>query len=128
MQLVRLVIGGILLWYGSLYLVYTIAINELILNAVALEFVLSIDDIIFACFAPTRMRALIKSAKHLRVRAACKTEGGLDFRSVASFLVCLAFVLVVYFTELVPMKHRLEKAQHAMCGGDLCENSIASMA
>ena len=95
------------------------------LHAVALEFVLSIDDIIFACFAPTRMRALIKSAKHLRVRG-CKTEGGLDFRSVASFLVCLAFVLVVYFTELVPMKHRLEKAQHAMCGRDLCGNSIAS--
>ena len=41
-------------------------------------------------------------------------------------IVCLAFVLVVYFTELVPMKHRLEKAQHAMCGRDLCGNSIAS--
>ena len=107
-QLVRLVIGGILLWYGSLYLVYTIAINELILNAVALEFVLSIDDIIFACFAPTRMRALIKSAKHLRVRAACKTEGGLDFRSVASFLVCLAFVLVVGHCPRLPRSQLLD--------------------
>ena len=36
-----------------------------------------------------------------------------------SFLVCLCLVLVLYFTQLVPQKSRLEKAQHAMCGGDL---------
>lgn len=64
------------------------------------------------------MRALIRNARPLRVRGVCK-KGGLDFRSVASFLICLAFVLVIYFTELEPQKHRLEKAQHAMCGGNL---------
>ena len=50
---------SILLWFGSLYLIHTIEINELILNAVALEFVLRIDDILFVCFVPTRIRALI---------------------------------------------------------------------
>ena len=34
-------------------------------------------------------------------------------------MVCLCLVLVLYFTELVPQKHILEQAQHAMCGGDL---------
>ena len=50
-QLLRIVIGAILLWYGSLYLIHTIEINELILNAVALEFVLRIDDILVAAGA-----------------------------------------------------------------------------
>ena len=118
-QLLRLVIGAVLLWFGSLYLIHTIEINELILNAVALEFVLRIDDILFVCFVPTRVRALIKQGKPLSAPSVLKTRDGLDIRSVLSFLVCLCLVLVLYFTELVPQKHILEQAQHAMCGGDL---------
>ena len=118
-QLLRLVIGAVLLWFGSLYLIHTIEINELILNAVALEFVLRIDDILFVCFVPTRVRALIKHGKPLSAPSVFKTKDGLDIRSVLSFLVCLCLVLVLYFTELVPQKHILEQAQHAMCGGDL---------
>jgi len=41
-----------LLYYGSLFLIYTVELPELILNAVALEFVLNIDEILFLVLAP----------------------------------------------------------------------------
>ena len=71
------------------------------------------------CFVPTRIRALVKHGKPLSAPSVLKTKDGLDIRSVLSFLVCLCLVLVLYFTQLVPQKSRLEQAQHAMCGGDL---------
>ena len=54
----------------------------MILNAVALEFVLRIDDILFVCFVPTRVRALIKHAKPLAAPSSFQTKDGLDIRSV----------------------------------------------
>ena len=75
---------------GCCFLFWTqigvIEIGELILNAVALEFVLRIDDILFVCFVPTRIRALIKHGKPLNAPSILKTKDGLDIRSVLSFL------------------------------------------
>ena len=59
------------------------------------------------------------SGRRLITEKIDKQKDGLDIRSVLSFLVCLCLVLVLYFTQLVPQKSRLEQAQHAMCGGDL---------
>ena len=61
----RIALGVVLILFGSIYLVHTIEIDELILNAVALEFVLRVDELIYACFAPQRIKALIR---HVRCR------------------------------------------------------------
>ena len=50
MSLVRIVMAGFLTYQGTQYLVYTIAIEELLLNAVALEFVISLDDVVITEF------------------------------------------------------------------------------
>ena len=53
-QLVRLGIDLWLLWYGIFYLVYTISVSDLLLNAVALEIVLGVDELIFEALLPAR--------------------------------------------------------------------------
>ena len=59
MQLVRLCICCVLAWYGGLYLVHTPGIGDLILNAVALEIVLQIDELIFAALGSWRLKRLV---------------------------------------------------------------------
>ena len=50
--LIRFGVAMALLYYGSLFLIFTVELPELILNAVALEFVLNIDEILFLVLAP----------------------------------------------------------------------------
>ena len=59
LQLVRLCICCVLAWYGALYLVHTPGIGDLILNAVALEIVLQIDELIFAALGSWRLKRLV---------------------------------------------------------------------
>ena len=56
MSLVRIVIAGFLTYQGTQYLVYTIAIEELLLNAVALEFVITLDELIYESLAPAHTK------------------------------------------------------------------------
>mmetsp|Transcript_866 Transcript_866/g.2638 ORF Transcript_866/g.2638 Transcript_866/m.2638 type:complete len:847 (-) Transcript_866:23-2563(-) len=117
-QLIRLVIGAILIWNGSLYLAHTIDVGELILNAIALEFVLRVDELIYACFAPMRIRMLVKHCKAMsapRFRAC----SGVDVRSILAFIACFGLALGIYLGPVLEQEKILEKAQHAMCGGDL---------
>ena len=59
LQVVRLCICCVLAWYGALYLVHTPGIGDLILNAVALEIVLQIDELIFAALGSWRLKRLV---------------------------------------------------------------------
>ena len=59
MSAIRLCVAGFLTYQGTQYLVYTIAVEELLLNAVALEFVLSLDEMLFEVFSPTHLLALV---------------------------------------------------------------------
>ena len=81
--------------------------------------VLRIDELIFACFAPVRISMLVERVRPLRAPSALPTWRGLDFRSVASFVFCVTFASLVYWFFVLRQINILEKAQHAMCGGDL---------
>eukprot|EP00937_MAST-01D_sp_MAST-1D-sp2_P005633 g5633.t1 len=64
----RVGLAVFLLIYGSLFLVYTIPLQDLLLNAVALEFVIMVDEVIFETLAPARVCRLVRDAAPLRVR------------------------------------------------------------
>ena len=51
--------------YGSVYLARTVDVGELLLNAVTLEFVMGIDELLFESLAPKRARAIIKKLRPL---------------------------------------------------------------
>ena len=52
---------------GVRFLVSTISLQDVLLNTVALEFVLSIDDVIFATFAPRPLAHALEDAGELKV-------------------------------------------------------------
>ena len=80
---------------------------------------LRVDELIFDCFAPVRVKVLVREARPLDAPPLIKSRGGLDFRSLASFIVCLGLCLFFFFGALSSNIQNYERAQHAMCGGDL---------
>ena len=57
----RALIAVFLLWYGLIYLAGTINIDDLLLNAVALEFVKNVDELLFEALVPRRMAAMVSN-------------------------------------------------------------------
>ena len=48
---------------GTQFLVYTIDMGDLLLNAVALEFVISTDELLFESLAPVRTKRILENIK-----------------------------------------------------------------
>ena len=59
----RLITAGFMFYQGTQFLVYTIDIGDLLLNAVALEFVISTDELIFTCLGPSTAKRVIRRTK-----------------------------------------------------------------
>ena len=117
---VRFAVSAVILFYGCRWLCYTVSLSDLLLNAVALEFVISVDDLIFEALAPKAAKARVERLRPLRRTAARASRGvgGVDGET----LVTNAFVatLVAYFValELGPQTRILKHARDAICGGD----------
>ena len=115
----RLGVCVMLTIHGSWFLVHTISISDLLLNAVALEFVLNLDELIFEALAPSRVLRLVDGAKPLRVPRACERHWrGFDLRAALT-LVAVGGVLCIFILGgLLPNVDTLIAASDALCGGD----------
>ena len=112
----RFAIAAFLIIYGSLFLAYTISIADLVLNAVALEFILNIDELIYSTLAPIRTKTIIPriapfSLTHFQY-------GGMDSRSVLTVVLIIASLSSVLVSVVQPQLSNLRNAKAAICGGD----------
>ncbi len=96
----------------------TIDIRELLLNAVALEFVINIDELVYAALAPGRLKQVLDKLQPLVVPS-WRERCGLDLYSttVSCLLVCT--VLLFSTVQLDPLTDHLTKADDALCAGQL---------
>lgn len=117
LQLCRLVITGVLLVAGSIFLINTVSVGDLLLNSVMLECVLQIDELIFEALAPLLLRRRLSVLEPLRLPLA-KVWRGLD---------CQAALAVLFVTTGLAMSMWglggqiaiLEEARDMLCAGDL---------
>lgn len=95
--LVRILYACSLGYVGTRFLVYTRSLEDLILNAVALEFILNIDELIYAALAPARTKCLIALTKPIsfKGRSALKVGGLGTYAMVTFTCVIIAFSIVV---------------------------------
>ena len=137
----RTLIAVFLLWLGLIYLSGTINIDDLILNAVALEFIKNVDELLFEALVPRRMAAMVSnmaiqiyvSAHHTllpnelrRDRVGLsfvtpETRRGLSI-SVQSFYAMFrvayiaAILAAAWFYYLEPVAQSTQNAYDAVCG------------
>ena len=109
---------------GTTFLVYTVNVTELILNAVALGIILDIDDLLFDALATTPGRHLVHQLDPLFMPGMPRIRGA-DAKSVFMSIFIPALTLFVYYSMLDPFVTTLTGVKTAMCGGN--QNFVWSM-
>lgn len=115
-QLARLAIACALCYGGSFFIAHTIALGNLILNCVALEFVVEIDDILYEAFAPQRLTETFQKAKTLQLPST-KKLWGLDPGPVLKLCATVVMIGVMAATSMKTQSQDLKDAGDAVCGG-----------
>ncbi|CAK9100246.1 Protein NLRC3 [Durusdinium trenchii] len=112
----RAVVAGALLISGTIWLGNTTSITELMLNAVALEAVLHIDEFICRALVPTNMQQKIKRLPPMQVRRSRRWP---SVENVILACMLAAALLVPWMTVLVPLRETMLSVKREMCGGDI---------
>eukprot|EP00930_Biecheleria_cincta_P010607 TRINITY_DN11281_c0_g1_i1.p1 TRINITY_DN11281_c0_g1~~TRINITY_DN11281_c0_g1_i1.p1 ORF type:complete len:657 (+),score=87.22 TRINITY_DN11281_c0_g1_i1:23-1972(+) len=102
---------------GTLFLAYTVNVQDLLLNAVALDIILNIDAIMFEVMAVHRAKYWVSEVKPVSLPS-LPSWRGIDTKSCSTFVALPLLLAVVYSVLLVPMVNDLEEAVHIICGGD----------
>lgn len=122
-QLVRFTIAVLLLIGGLIFLVNATSITDLLLNTVALEFILSVDEMAFATFAPAKLVQLLADTHPLHARemnlSSLRSTLSLDLGSTASGGSVLLLLLVLVPLVIRPRITQLQEASDALCAGEL---------
>ncbi|CAJ1371006.1 unnamed protein product [Effrenium voratum] len=114
--LYRLFAAVLLIYVGTVFLVYTVSVTDLILNAVALGIILEIDDLIFDALATTPGRHLVHHLEPLPMPSFPRWRGA-DVKSLSMSLLIPGLVCLVYFTMLALMVENLREVAEQLCGG-----------
>lgn len=115
--IIRAVLIVILFMYGTLFLAYTISLNDLVLNTVALEFIINVDEVIFAALSPAQVRRVLSSTAPLKLPAR-KQWSGMDMQAISLLTFVVGVLSLVVGVTLMPQYERLSDAADAICGGD----------
>ena len=102
---------------GTTFLVYTVSVTELILNAVALGIILDIDDLLFDALATTPGRHLVHQLDPLPMPSMPRIRGA-DAKSVFMSVFIPGLTILVYYFMLEPFVGTLTQVKTAMCGGN----------
>lgn len=112
----RLAIAALMLYYGSLYIIYTSSVENLLLNAVALEIVISVDEIVFEALSPRQVKKMVSNANGLPLSSVRLQSCDVG----AACTLAVAASLLAYFTAnyIIPQQNEFLAAKDAICAGD----------
>ena len=111
---VRVAIASVLLFGGILWLARTTSIEELMLNAVALNSILDVDEFLFAGMAPIKIQHAIQHLTPIRIGyGRCRSQ----LESFVHFSALLTLILSSYFLLLVPLSDAMLAVKTELCGG-----------
>eukprot|EP00439_Symbiodinium_sp_Y106_P059862 s624_g8.t1 len=111
---VRVAIASVLLFGGILWLARTTSIEELMLNAVALNSILDVDEFLFAGMAPIKIQHAIQNVTPIRIRYSRFRS---QLESLVHFSALLTLILLSYFLLLVPLSDAMLAVKSELCGG-----------
>lgn len=109
----RAIIASILLVAGISWLARTTSITELMLNAVALNGIMDVDELLFAGFTPVSVQRQIRKLKPIRMRYGPWRS---QIESFLLFLLLGATMLVPYLVFLEPLGSGMVTIKWEMCG------------
>lgn len=115
--LARFGLGLCMLFAGLQFLIYTTALEDLVLNTVALECVLGIDELLFATLAPVSMHNLIVSLEAIPLPPVSHWKG-FDLHAGLGSLCITVTIAAAVPIWLFPEVDNLQRARAALCKGN----------
>ena len=112
--IIRAGIASVLLVAGILWLARTTSIEELMLNAVALNAILDVDEFLFEGMTPIKLQHAIRSLEPISVSY---THRRSQTESMVHFLAVLVTVLASYLLLLAPLSETMMTVKRELCDG-----------
>ena len=116
-QSIRLGIAGLMLYYGALYIIHTPSVPDLLLNAVALEIIISIDEIVYEALVPRRYKRFVSNMAGLPLAPVRWKD--LDVQATATLAVVFTLLAAFVAIFIIPQQLDFLSARDALCSGDL---------
>lgn len=114
---VRVVVAWIIYVAGLQWLANTVVVEDLILNAIALAFILELDEIIFVTVVPRIVQVMVENLEPLP-RGAHRNFGGLCSRSVFAVAAISTAVFTVFAKYTNTMESHMRSLHFEMCAGN----------
>jgi hypothetical protein len=115
----RVVLAGLLGVIGIRYLGRTGRMEDLVLNAMALSFILSIDEEFFETFLPRRVQTLIHNLEAAPLNEGRRARRLPAMEALAVLIAVLAGLGAAYVLVMDPFLSRLEQSRDILCSGQL---------
>jgi len=117
MGVLQLIIAAVLLLSGAMWLAYTKSIPDLLANAVALSYVMQVDELLYQVIVPRRAKALITNIMPIDMRgqsARFKVEG-IPKQASATLLLAMGFLAFIVFGFVFPHADRMRQVRDDIC-------------
>ena len=114
----RVMIAGVILFAGVKFLAVTISIEDILLNAIALEFVLNVDELVYHAMAPMKTRKFIMLLKPLPLPKHWVVSG-MDLNLILTFFLTTGACVLVLVLFLIPEMDKMQEAKDELCAGKL---------
>ncbi|CAK9090239.1 Uncharacterized protein SCF082_LOCUS42568 [Durusdinium trenchii] len=111
----RTAIASVLLVAGILWLARTTSITELMLNAVALNAILDVDEFLFIGMTPIKIQHTIKSLEPIKVNYSHRRS---QRETAVHFTLITITVLLSYSFLVVPLTNNMLAVKTELCGGN----------
>ncbi|CAJ1387821.1 unnamed protein product [Effrenium voratum] len=113
--LARAAIATLLLGAGIQWLAGTTSITELMLNCVALNAILDIDEFLFAGFTPISIQLAVQNLKPVKMKYSRRRS---QLESFGLLILLIGTLLLPYFLLLQPLAESMIAVKTELCGGN----------
>ena len=113
--LARTIIASVLLVAGILWLARTTSIEELMLNAVALNAILDVDEFLFSGMTPIKIQHAVQKLRPIKVKYGRLRS---QVESVVHFVSLTLLIFLAYYALLLPLSDTMLAVKNELCGGN----------
>jgi len=111
----RLAVMAFLAYVGCQYLAQTPSLSDIVLNAVALAFVLDVDELVANVLLTEKLRGLLPKIAPISCGTTRSTFT--PFKDLLRYAITIGTITFAIFYWLIPFSMNVEAAAMALCGG-----------
>jgi len=112
----QLTVAAILLIVGCFFITETASVETLLLHALAMELIFTIDERIFEALAPSGVANVVEYMKPLE--AHIWSWRGLDIKSMVLVPGVMGWILLINYIRLQDVLNHVKQVQDALCSGN----------